>query len=612
MFCSALSAGSQKAAGSVIIESDVSPVCITAPHQGLSTSLSSVANGDKSSWSEEPVDKQQNASEPQGSAALFEPEVEAEMNESKLTITDVCKDKATKSDISVQDISGSEGNQTEQCSSLSGDCGMAAKGGKCGLSGEDMVCEPETVPAAITSSEESVVVDATGKLECNDTIPDPVHETKSGDEKTVTAETGEVEMTANYGSQISDLKESAENDRSSEMCINVTSPESISGAEDVSLATNSSLEDAQIKAFENIARQKGIKVGRVSSRTAITTDLCDGKVVEEIEAEDFKDAEDVIEQDAQFARFQEMARLNGIKVGENSARKLSNDSCPEYPCVESILTQNSSRSGCYMYTTMDSEMTQHETDPQIAKFQELAWLNGIKVATSITSSHSSLSTAYSDDSLKINGLAVEESYPVIMQQHQDWKSDVFEELAKRNGIKVGKKAVPKETPAVTKASGSESIFGGVFSEVSTQTAIAIVVDCHSQTCEEDCGISRLAAEVQVSATKEAFEEEYLLWKLDDNATENETELCFKDLYFDERKAREELSASLQNEKDVSANVRHNHKRVMDELKEVLATKIEECEVLYNQMIMITTLLPTPHKALRNIDTSTRNKYFKNT
>ena len=55
-------------------------------------------------------------------------------------------------------------------------------------------------------------------------------------------------------------------------------------------------------------------------------------------------------------------------------------------------------------------------------------------------------------------------------------------------------------------------------------------------------------------------------------------MCYKDLYFDEKKLREELNTCLQNEKDVSANARHNHKRVMDQLKEDLSGKSEEVEV----------------------------------
>lgn len=343
-------------------------------------------------------------------------------------------------------------------------------------------------------------------------------------------------------------------------------------------------EDAQISAFEETARQKGIKVGNASANKTLSfTSPVAEKVSENVEAENL-DILNFAEEDAQIARFEEMAWLNGIKVGKDDTRQRSDSES-----IESVATDYVQESECW------TETYPFEEDAQIARFQEIAWLKGIKVKPSSSgkwsnnSSRSSLSPATSNDYLCHCG---DETCPMTAQR----KGDIFEKLAKRNGIKIGKPIVPTDklnlagvsaehpqVPVDGNATSSSdntatSVKPLILSQAGTQTEVT-TVDCHSQTCEKDLGLSKQSAAVQVDVVKEAFEEEFVMWKLDENAAGDEVDMCYKELYFKERKEREELSESLQNEKDVSANTKHNHKRMMEQLKEELSSKTEETEVL---------------------------------
>ena len=517
---------------------------------------------------------------------LFEADVESEMN-SQLATINLFKDKAAKSGIRVQDATTDI--QTKQQSTQGEDCGTMSKG--------NLLHKSESVPVTSMVDLENgadMSGEDLGSSKCEDSIDsntlsntDSNIETKIKEMKKDTFEMGNVEMSTELDSQSFDLKKSANRNAVNGMCTNVTTSESLSTANHLSKVTTSSTEDPQIAVFQEIARLKGIKVGKVPNETCLGIDTA-GQVTEHIEdVEDFIDVLDLTEEDEQIARFQEMARLNGIKVGGKSGGWISADYCSE-----SLMTDNADESSEY-YTDMD--LYPYEPDPQIAKFQELARLSGIRVNSSQSSSYSSVSTANSEEHLCALGDGI---YPTFMAMHSvDTKGDIFEELAKRNGIKVGKKTVPSEAAVVKKSSACDcsahSLFASVCSQASTQTEVTVVVDCFSQTSEEDCGILKQTTGVQVSATKEAFETEYLVWKLDENASEDVADLSYKELYFDERKAREELSVSLQNEKDVSASARHNHKRVMDQLKEELSSKAEENEACTVYVLCCSRKCPYP-------------------
>ena len=286
-----------------------------------------------------------------------------------------------------------------------------------------------------------------------------------------------------------------------------------------------------------------------------------------------------------------MAWLNGIKVGKDDTGRLS-DTCSE--SIESIVAGNIQESEYWTETCPLQE------DAQIARFQELAKLKGIKVTPrgkwSNNSSGSSLSSASSDECLCLSD---DETCQVVAQT----KGDIFEKLAKRNGIKIGKSDVTYalDTLSVAGVSTDHSVLLNVnapsfsvntstsvqypgkasivFSQAGTQTEVT-VVNCESQTCEKDFGLVKQSRGVQVDVEKEAFEEEFVMWKLDENAAGDDVEMCYKELYFKERKDRQELSESLQNEKDVFANTKHNHRRVMEQLKEELSSKTEETEVIH--------------------------------
>ena len=335
-------------------------------------------------------------------------------------------------------------------------------------------------------------------------------------------------------------------------------------------------EDAQIAAFEEIARQIGIKVGSVPKNIPAVQRVETAAAVEA----DGLDA--CTEQDAQISRFEEMAWLNGIKVGKKMTTDRLSASCSE--SSDSVAPENIQGNELYTDTYLLEE------DPQIAKFQESAWLRGIKVSGKLSnvSSSSSLSPATSDDYLIYH--PSDEIHEVAVEK----KGNTFEELARRNGIKIGKPLVPTETLNIAGVSSDNShgqLYGNtatsvqsmkrasiVFYHAGTQTEVT-TADCHSQTCEKDHGVLKQSKQVQVDALREAFAEEFMMWKLDESAGGDDVELCYKDLYFKEKKAAEELSESLQNEKDVSANTKHNHKRVMEQLKEELSSKTEEIEVL---------------------------------
>lgn len=560
-----------------IAESGLTPVSTAVPQHGLSSSLTSTVNICKYSCTDKAIAEGENVCEAQLNAALFEAEVETEMN-SNMNIVDLFKEKAAKRGITVQDVTDSLQNQSsEQNSIITGDCGAVTESTEGAFPGGNVVVKSETLP--VTSKPDltkgavmSTSMDNTRKHDLaldNNTLsnPDSDIEPKIEDLKKETHESGMEDVTSDHDFQSSDLEKSVNNSAISEVCTSVTTSEDALAAENSSVVTTPLVKDAQVAAFQEIAHLKGIKVG--DNKTCSNTSPCDGQLTVIIEAEEFA------EYDEQIARFQEMARLNGIKVGDiNTRKQLSSDSFSEY--IEPVMTENVLESE--YYTDMCLYTYPIEQDPQIARFQELARLNGIKVNNSRSSSYSSVSTTNSEDYLCY---PEDEIFSVAMHS-LDKKGDIFEELAKRNGIKVGKKVVPSDSPIVKTSSingcGAVPLFGSVFSQASTQTEVKIVMDGCSQTREEDHGILKQTAGVQVSATKEAFGEEYLLWKLDDNASEDDVELCYKELYFDERKAREGLSSSLQNEKDVSANARHNHKRVMDQLKEELSSKSEEIEV----------------------------------
>lgn len=359
---------------------------------------------------------------------------------------------------------------------------------------------------------------------------------------------------------------------------NVTTSENTLNVEHVAISMK---EDAQIAAFEEIARQIGIKVGSVPKRSISSVTSPGVHRVETAAVVEADGLDACTEQDAQISRFEELAWLNGIKVGKKKTDRLS-ASCSE--SSDSVAPENIQENDFCTGTNLLEE------DPQIARFQESAWLRGIKVSGKLSnaSSSSSLSPATSDDYL------IYHPSDEIREVAAQTKGNTFEELARRNGIKIGKPVVPTETFNIAGVSADYShgrLHGNtassvesmerasiVFNHASTQTEV-ITVDCHSQTCEKDHGFLKQSTQVQVDAFREAFAEEFMMWKLDESAAGDDVELCYKDLYFKEKKAVDELSESLQNEKDVSANTKHNHKRVMEQLKEELNCKTEEIEVL---------------------------------
>ena len=561
--------------------SNVTSLSTTMPQLGLSRSSSSAENDDgDNSCSEKCIAEVQNVSEGQENASLFEAEVELEMN-SKLSAVDLFKNKAARSGIKIQDTSNSVQIQTGESDTLAGDHETVAKEAEGGLSGENRVYKSDIGTCeAVADNTRKPVCDLGSDTQSNaDTFLES--EPKIESLKMKTSGSRMTETTSKHDSPDLDIMKRVENSGIGKVCASITTSGSVLTtvvSEHVSTVTSSLVEDAQIKAFQEIACLRGIKVGDLPNETGSVSNFTG-----HLEVENLADAVDFTERDAQIARFQEMARMNGIKVGDRNTGKLSSDTCSRE--FESLMAENAQDSeyytGIYTYP--------FEQDPQIAMFQEIAPLKGIKVSQSRSSSYSSISPANSEDHLCPLGDALN---PTVMH-NSDSKGDVFEELAKRNGIKVGKSVVaPSVTPVVNKTFvndfGVQPTFTTttVSSHVSTQTEVTAVVDCFSQTSEEDRGILKRATRVQVSPSKEAFEEEYSLWKLDENVSGDVEKLCYKKLYLDEKKMREELSASVQNEKDVSASARHNHKRAMDQLKEELSGKSEEVEVNNNIHVFI--------------------------
>ena len=320
---------------------------------------------------------------------------------------------------------------------------------------------------------------------------------------------------------------------------------------------------------KRICSQSRIAVGRFSDETN------DEEETENNKAEGVPEVLDVIEQDHQVARFQEMARLNGIKVGEGTAcntREVSGDSCTEY-----------TDSGCGMNLQHSNFDPAVDIDPKIARFQELAWLNGIKVGmkSSRTPSISSVSSCDSTDDQSNPQLV--EKWPIICNPHC---SDSFQEAATRNGIKLSKMNFSKGKPFMSKCIDNNCSLATpcakVSIEASSQTEVTVMGGCQCQKQDSYNEVSGKSEGVHfsiaVSDTNEVLEEDYLLWKYDDNVLEDETKLCYKDLYFHERKKREQLTASLRDEKGGIVSTKHNQKIITDELREELNLKSKECEV----------------------------------
>ena len=334
-------------------------------------------------------------------------------------------------------------------------------------------------------------------------------------------------------------------------------------------------EDAEVVVFQEIAHHKGIKVGNSLRTTRLSTISCESDVVESIEA----DGSEFLEftEDAQIAKFQEMARLNGIRVGGKRQES------PFYSDgKESFTSTHAKENDCWSGTPYF--FGEH---CQIVSFQEFGRVKDIKVTGKFpdSSSCSSLSPASSEDNLCY---PCREGSPLIPSACRT--ADTFEELAKRNGIKIGKVVTtaasvdalrpPRSSETCSSDKSLKREPTAVFTrEASAQTEVNTTDYC-SQTCEKDLGLFKRTTGVQVDAVREAFEQEFKEWKLDDNAAGNDEELCYKELYLTERNACEALKDSLQNEKDVSANTKHYYKRVMGELKEELKSQTEEIEVVH--------------------------------
>ena len=294
-----LSAGLNNKAEYVITESDLTSVSATAPQQDLSRSLSSSVNDIKNSCSNESSSKGQDTSEAQEEMSLFEAEVETEMN-SKPTAFDLFKEKAAKSGIIVQDVTDSARNQTEQNSFQPVNSETVSKGGaQSGFSKGKLVDGLEAKPVVSTSDLQAENVNELESTNVNNTLgnADTQNETKIEDSNKENVKTPMVEMTANHNSQSFDLTKSTKSGRSSEACLNVTSSESMSTVDSVSMDTMTLIEDAQIAAFQEIARLKGIKVGRVSNEAKSSTDPCKEQLTESVEADDFADVFNFTQQD---------------------------------------------------------------------------------------------------------------------------------------------------------------------------------------------------------------------------------------------------------------------------------------------------------------------------
>ena len=517
-----------------------------------SSSLSAEAESWENSCRETHVGKVENAPEATGCASGFEAEVEKEMN-TVFPAIDLFKNTVAGNCLRIEETKDCEKIQSVQGYNLSKECEVIDE------ETVHIVGKLSTENKPVTGSYEPVVsFEAPGKpdaLQCEKfetkTLETRMGKTSSKDE----SENLDVEKE----------EESFETDKAS--CDTVAPSGTVLTSEHVAAGERSLTEAAQIKTFQELARLNGIKVGNVSGENYSTTnsykELVSG-------AESVADTQE--DQDAQIAKFQEMARLNGIKVGDGNPSKNSGDSSLEQ--LEFIMDENAQ--GSDYYTDMYTCPYELDPDPQIALFQEIARLKGIKVSNSRSSSHCSSSPAPSEDLF----FPQEDMLDLPAKHSVVTKRGVFEELAKRNGIKVGKST---ETPVSAKKCRNDCVATPPVTSVtqaSTQTDVTVVFDRCCQTGME----TNKTIGVQVSASKEAFEEEYLLWKLDDKATEDEgDDLCYKDLYFDEKKSREELNTCLQNEKDVSANARHNHKRVMDQLKEDISGKSEEVEVSITYM-----------------------------
>lgn len=309
-------------------------------------------------------------------------------------------------------------------------------------------------------------------------------------------------------------------------------------------------EEAAVASFEELARRNGIRVGSESEESNSVTKsgihvevMLSNKLLEKT---DLRDSACTATQ-----QFEEHAKRNGIRIGKESSTLLTCNDALDLLMSEKKEVQ---------------EGTEFEEAPDefMENIEEFSQRIGITWTSALACHATNLVDYKAKDQSKTLFTTSEGKH--------------FEELARKNGIEVGEGS----EKAVTKCSHPSLSSTDKFKELANKNGIkvsrAIVAHTGVQTCTKDVAIEYNNCAVQVDAVLEAFEEEFVRWKLEISANEDTEEMSYKNLYFKEHEDKQELQNRLVNEMDLSVRTRRNHKRVIEELKKELDGKGEEMEV----------------------------------
>ncbi|XP_031568234.1 uncharacterized protein LOC116302945 [Actinia tenebrosa] len=303
--------------------------------------------------------------------------------------------------------------------------------------------------------------------------------------------------------------------------------------------------------FVRLALEKGIKVGNVSPVNETITQHY---------------AKDTITGE----EFEKRALRNGIRLGGShvSTMEHSNENTTSFPPVRAI-------PGHVANDTDVLKILAPKPNTNIA-FLNGDWLNPL--TTPMAPSHDG-EGVFGPNAVppfaRYNGTQFNTLVKFDTESHErmDWtnneagyrkttslRQDSFEELAKRNGIRVGE-TLKRKVESQTQTENS-------FKSQDTQTIGLIKVG---------------NASIQVDVTKEAFKAEYDEWMQEELSLIDPKASSFRELFLLEEEAREEAERRLAVEMDENVKAQRNTKILIDELKDQLANKEEAIEKLNKEL-----------------------------
>ncbi|XP_032218316.1 uncharacterized protein LOC116601529 isoform X2 [Nematostella vectensis] len=186
-------------------------------------------------------------------------------------------------------------------------------------------------------------------------------------------------------------------------------------------------------------------------------------------------------------------------------------------------------------------------------FEELAHRSGIKVSSGSKSSTNKKSCGQTSEQSNVG------KSPKVAQSHRmNCREQIafsFEELARRHGIKISTKR--RE-------------------HVATQTRQKVTNTKSSQTSKPEM----VNVDVQVTARKEAFQKEFDVWMGEELSA---PELTHRQMYLSEVAARKDAEEKLVSSLDANVREHRDHRQACDEMKEVIRNQEIEIEKLSKEL-----------------------------